>query len=439
VFALALAACGGGDDDADSAAGCSVSEQKSWLGGYMNDWYFWYDLSPRPNPEPFADVLSYFDALLYTGTSNTFPADRYSGSQSTESFNRFYGDGATLGYGLSVAALELDLDGRQPLYVRYVEPRSPAAGQGVQRGDRLISINNRPVSELITADDFSALTPAQAGDALDLVVTRGNGPERTLRLRAEVFNLTPVTGTDTFVSARGRRIGYVAVKDMISQVEPPLGDAFSRFGSFGVQDVVLDLRYNGGGLVSTSGLVASYISGQRGLGLRYASLLYNDKRQSSNQSFVFGNPTFSMGLPRVFVLMGRRTCSASEQLVNGLRGAGIEVVAVGETSCGKPVGFVPTSRCGRTYSVVNFESVNHRNEGRYFDGFAPTCPVAESFTAPQGRTGDPLLAAAVEAAETGVCPASAQGSARALALRPARERGVRRVDEGDGRPGMIAR
>ncbi len=439
VFALALAACGGGDDNTDSAASCSVSEQKSWLGSYMNDWYFWYELSPRPNPEPYTDVESYFEALLYTGTSSTFPRDRYSGSQSTESFNRFFGDGATLGYGLSVAGLELERDGSLPLYVRYVEPLSPAAAQGVQRGDQVLSLNGRAAADLIRADDLGALNPAQAGDTLDLVVVRGNGPERSLRLQAAVFNLTPVTGTTTFVSTGGRRIGYVAVKDMVSQAEAPMETAFARFKAERVQDVVLDLRYNGGGLVSTGGKLASYIAGQRGNGLNYASLLYNNKRSASNQSFAFSNQVSSVGLPRVFVLMGRRTCSASEQVINGLRGADIEVIAVGETSCGKPVGFVPTSRCGRTYSVVNFESVNRRNEGRYFDGFAPTCPVSESFTTPQGRAGDPLLAAAAEAADTGFCPTGAQGTARALALRPARERSVRRIDEGDGRPGMVPR
>jgi carboxyl-terminal processing protease len=72
---------------------------------------------------------------------------------------------------------------------------------------------------------------------------------------------------------------------------------------------------------------------------------------------------------------------------------GVQVLAVGDTTCGKPVGFLPTSACGQTYSVVNFESTNDRNEGRYFDGFDATCPVAEDFTAEQGGASDPLMAA----------------------------------------------
>jgi carboxyl-terminal processing protease len=440
ILAAALLAGCGGDDSESGPASCSATDQKAWLGSYMNDWYFWYAISPRPSPAGFADAETYFDALLYTGTSTTFPADRWSGRQSTESFNRFYGDGATLGYGVTVAGLELERDGTLPLYVRYIEPLSPAAAQGVARGDRVMSINGRDAGALIAADDFSALTPAQAGDSLTLVLRRA-GVDRSVTLNAAVFNLTPVQGARVFTSPGGRRIGYVLVKDMISQVLNPLDTAFASFRSQGVQDLVLDLRYNGGGLVSVAAQVSSYVAGQRGSGRRFASLLYNDKRQSNNQSISFSQPTQALGVPRVFVLMGRRTCSASEQVINGLRGAGVEVVAVGETSCGKPVGFNPTSNCGTTWSAVTFESVNHANEGRYFDGFAPTCAVPEVFTTPTGQTGDPLLDAAVRAADTGLCPQAGNAAAeraRALAARPARERAQRWLSEGDSRPAMLA-
>lgn len=447
LIPLLLAACGGDDDGGSTPAptACTLPEHKTWLGNYMNEWYFWYRLSPRPDASVYADVPSYFDALLYTGSSADFPSDRYSGSQPTESFNRFYGDGATLGFGLSVAALELDRDGTQPLFVRHIEPLSPAARAGVRRGDRVLTVNGRAVSELIAAEDFAALTPAEAGMSLDLTLRQG-GVDRSVNLRAEVFTLTPVSGTTVLTTAGGRRLGYVAVKDMVSQALAPLETAFARFRAEAVQDVVLDLRYNGGGLVSTGATLAAYVAGTRGSGLNYATLLYNDKRASSNnQSYAFTAQPSALSLPRVFVLMGRRTCSASEQLINGLRGAGVEVVAIGEASCGKPVGSLPTSACGSTYSVINFESVNHRNEGRYFDGFAPTCEVAEDFTAAAGSSADPLMAAARTAADTGLCPVvstSAAERASILSVRPAvRRPGApwRKVPEGDPSPGMIPR
>jgi hypothetical protein len=238
----------------------------------------------------------------------------------------------------------------------------------------------------------------------------------------------------------GRRLGYLTVKDMVSQALTPYDTAMASFQAAGVQDVVLDLRYNGGGLVSTGATLTSYLAGSRGTGLNYATLLFNDRHAASNSNYRFSNPAAALSLPRVIVLMGRRTCSASEQVINGLRGAGVQVVAIGETSCGKPVGFQPTAYCSQTYSAVNFESVNQRNEGRYFSGFAPTCAVAEDFTVPQGSTADPLMRAARTVADTGACPVTGVGQSFPQAARSdADVPRVRRLSEGDPQPGMIPR
>jgi carboxyl-terminal processing protease len=409
VLTLVLAACGGGGSDSGTSgppapsASCSVAEQKTWLADYSNEWYFWYRLSPRPNATTYDTAAAYFDALLYTGTDTAFPKDRWSRSESTESFNRFFGDGASLGWGVSVAGLEVTGQPSQPLLVRYIEAASPAAQQDVRRGDQVLAINGRLAADVIAADDFSALSANAAGDVLTLRLQRA-GVERTVSLTAAVFTLTPVPTSTVVTSPFGKRTGYLVVKDMVSQALAPMDAAFARFKADGVTELVLDLRYNGGGLVSTGGTLASYIAGLRGNARNYATLLYNDKRAATNnQSYAFSNPAASLGLPRVFVLMGRRTCSASEQVINGLRGAGVDVVAVGETTCGKPVGFLPASNCSRTYSMVNFESVNARNEGRYFNGLDATCPAREDFTQPLGSANEPLLGAALDYADNGFC------------------------------------
>jgi hypothetical protein len=439
AVAAGLAACGGGGggETVAPAASCSVADQKAWLASYMDDWYFWYRLSPRLAPDASPTVDAYFKALLYTGTDSRFPADRWSGYQSTESYNRFFGDGQTLGYGVSVAGLEVTGQPDAPLYVRYVEARSPAAAAGVQRGDEVLSINGRSSAELIAANDFGALTSTTAGQTLTLSLRR-NGSTRSVTVSSAIYALTPVPAVDAvFTTPGNRRLGYVLVKDMVSQATAPLEAAFARFRAQGVGTVVLDLRYNGGGLVSVGGTVASYVAGSTGAGRNYATLLYNDKRAgANNQSFAFTQPPSAITSTRVYVLTGERTCSASEQLINGLRGVGVEVVAIGDTTCGKPVGFVPASSCGNTYSVVNFESVNARNEGRYFDGLDASCPVAEDFTKPLGDRSEPLLNAALVHADTGACPRSGPAMARAQ-----RAQGTGRVllEEGDTPRQMVGR
>jgi hypothetical protein len=435
LFSLLLSACGGGGGGSESGSAslpltCSATDQKSWLASYMDDWYFWTAYSPKPAPGPYADALAYLAALRYTGTDSRFPADRWSYTQASDAYNSFFTDGTTLGYGLAVAGLELAKDGSKPLYVRYVDPGSPAAAAGIQRGDRITQIAGRTAADVVAADDFTALTASTPGQTLALTTTRAGSAQFSGLLTAASYSLAPVTGTAVQISPGGRKLGYLSVKDMVSQALSPADAAFAQFKAAGVADVVLDLRYNGGGLVSTGATLAGYIAGSRGAGLSYARLLFNDKHTASNSNFPFAVPGAALSLPRVFVLMGRRTCSASEQVINGLGGAGLNVVTIGETSCGKPVGFQPTTYCGTTYSIVNFESINQLGTGRYFDGFTPTCAVAEDFTAAQASSRDPLMAAAARYADGAGCPVAS--SAPAL---PAAQRST----EPGERQGMLAR
>jgi C-terminal processing protease CtpA/Prc len=351
------------------------------------------------------------------------------------SFDRFFGDGRTLGYGLFLAGLEISGQPDRPLKVRYVEPRSDAATRGVLRGDEVVSANGRTARDIVAADDFGVFTPADEGQVLDLVLRR-DGATRNVSLRASVYDLTPVSLARVVPSPQGRRMGYLHVKDMISQAEPALDAAFDSFRSAGVQDLVIDLRYNGGGLVSLANKLASYVTGSRHAGDTFVQLLFNDQRaRLDNTSYRLENPRHGLALSRVYVLAGQRTCSASELVVNGLRPY-VDVVMVGDTTCGKPVGFVPQERCGTVFSVVNFESVNARDQGRYFDGIQPTCDVADDLSHPLGDSSEALLAEARQHADSGRCSAPVSTAATRRALQGA---DTRRSGEPRERQGMLAR
>jgi carboxyl-terminal processing protease len=435
ALAALLAACGGGGGDAGDIedvappASCSTPDRQDFLARYFDAEYFWYRLSPpKPTPGSIATVDAYFDALLYQGgglipdgNGARWPADRYSGFQSTESYNRFFGDGQTLGYGLAVNGLEAVEQRASRLFVRYVEPASPAAAAGIVRGDEVISLNNQAVPALITANNFDVLTPAALGNPLTAVIRSAQGVQRNVALNAAIYTLTPVQNNKVVQSQGGRLMGYVTVKDMIDQVNASLTSAMQGFIGQGVREFVLDMRYNGGGFVRVGRNVASHISGAAANNQVFSRLLYNDKQQADNSNVLFGNPSNWAGVRKVYVLMGPRTCSASEQVINGLLGVGVNVVAVGSASCGKPVGFqARDDGCGTTYSVTNFESVNARNEGRYFNGFAPTCQVSEDLTRPAGDPNDPLLAAAAFHVDNNSCPAGTGKSD--LAFKQAQEK-----------------
>ncbi|WP_088284425.1 S41 family peptidase [Ideonella sp. A 288] len=442
----ALAACGGGGGPAGTpmlndptpvaADQCATGSRKAALREYFDDWYFWYGISPKPDPGNAASLLGYFDSLLYTGTDPAFPADRWSFVSSTDAFEQFFTEGQTLGYGVSVNGLEVSGRPDLPLLVRYVDPLSPAALAGVVRGDRIVSANGKPGADLIRSGDFSLLSPGAAGETLVLQLA-GAGGQRTVTLTAVDYALVPVTLARVVTSPQGRRVGYLLVKDMVSQAVQPATDAMAEFRTAGVTELVLDLRYNGGGLVSVGRDIASLIAGSRGAGRTYASLLYNDRKAAEfNTTYRFTDPPQGgLGLQRVYILVGERTCSASEQLANGLLGV-VDVVLVGGTTCGKPVGFNSVDDgCGATYSVVNFESVNAVNQGRYFDGLRPTCAATEDFAQALGTVAEPLLSVALSHADGGGCVAPAAGPrSRALSAT------LRRALAGEGqRPMMLPR
>ena len=125
----------------------------------------------------------------------------------------------------------------------------------------------------------------------------------------------------------------------------------------------------------------------------------------------------SLDLPRVFVLTGRGTCSASESVINALRGVDVEVIQIGGTTCGKPYGFYPADNCGTTYFSIQFRGNNDKGFGDYADGFSPGnvtapagtsvpgCVVGDDFTRPLGDAGEGRLAAALEYRASGACPA----------------------------------
>ena len=418
-FGLALSSCGGGVDVGIDTGGesltCSATDQQTWLADYFASDYLWNATSPY-FPTQTGDPATYFNALLYTGGDPSFPAgvtDIYSSFTTDDAFNRFYVDGQELGYGVFVDGLEVQGTSGQPLVVRFVDPNSPAAAAGVARGDQVTAVNGVAAATVIAGNDYSAFSSATAGQTLTLDTHNAAG-DHHLVLTSAVYTLSPVTNVSTFTSPGGRTMGYMVVKDMIDQIQSPIDAAFGQFKAAGVQDVVIDLRYNAGGLVADGEILASYPAGPATDGKVYENLYFNANLSGVDDSlYTFDHYGNALGLTRVYVLTGPRTCSAAEQLVNGLSPY-VSVVTVGDTTCGKPVGATPVSNCGTTYSAMTFQVANANNEGQYFDGLAPTCQVAEDFGKALGASDEPLLAAAASHADSGVCPAPTLARTNAL-------------------------
>jgi hypothetical protein len=203
-----------------------------------------------------------------------------------------------------------------------------------------------------------------------------------------------------------------------------------------VTDLVLDMRYNGGGYLYIASELAYMIAGPaRTAGKTFEKLNYNAKRTTDNARAPYpfqATSTANAALPtldlaRVYVLTTAETCSASESVINSLRGVDVDVRQIGSKSCGKPYGFAAQDNCGISYFPIEFQGVNAKGFGDYADGFIPNgsgttgiagCVASDDFTQPLGSPGEGLLKAALDYRASGACPAVsvAQESAQSLGV-----------------------
>jgi hypothetical protein len=250
----------------------------------------------------------------------------------------------------------------------------------------------------------------------------------------------PVPYVSTLVSGAGRKVGYVLFNEHKQGAQDALITAFTGLKSQAIQDLVLDLRYNPGGFLYVAQAAAAMVAGPSIEGKVFESLSYSAKRtaDSARDTFYFstrvvtaettypaGTALPQLDLPRVYVLTSQYTCSASESIVNSLRGIGIQVILVGDRTCGKPYGFHRKDNCGQAYFPIEFKVTNAAGFGDYTSGFPVQCRVAENPLTGLGQLNEPLLAAALTHIDTNACPV---GTASGVLFEPAYRSPLERAD-----------
>ncbi|WP_067279395.1 S41 family peptidase [Mitsuaria sp. 7] len=443
----------------------SLSTEKSWIRAYLDEAYLWREDVPAINASAAAysgsDVKTalnaYFEDLLSPAlTASGKRKDQFSFVMSTREWNALSQGGVEVGYGI-----EWSMKSPTPprgLRVAFVEPGSVADVAGVRRGDTLVTADGAAadVADAAGVNTLNAaLFPDAAGASHRLVLTSNAGLPRDVTLAAGNVTKTPVPTSQVLTATDGAKVGYMVFNDHILTAEAQLITAMRSFSANGVSDLVVDLRYNGGGYLFIASELAYMIAGGTATsGKTFEQLRYNSKRTSETNSADSKTPFYSescllsgnncssqqplpaLNLKRVFVLAQSGTCSASEALINGLRGVDVEVVLVGGTTCGKPYGFTAKDNCGYSYFPIEFVGTNNKGFGEYADGFVPAgagatgvkgCQVADDFNHALGDTSEAMLAAALQYRANGTCPAavpSEAGRARALGMRATGEDAV---------------
>ena len=386
---LALSACGGsggdgGDDplaandgdansliDVSDSTQCNAPTQKQWAYEAMQDYYVYYDQVPVIDPQVFESTDDVVRSVRFE------ERDKFSNaSDATESAlqiaqGREFGLGYRWGY---------DNDGVPRLARIFTD--SPFGRAGLERGDIILSVDGFGWTDNELSDGFGdrvAGTPDNPSTASWSFEKRDSGQVITIDVTAAEYQINTVVERTVFTNAAlNQRVGYLAFDRFLRPSEAELDSAFAFFQEQDLTEFILDLRYNGGGLVDVAARLATLIAGSAREGQMIYQYLYNDKYANNNYSLEFKGGFEDLGLSRVVILTTDRTASSSEIVISGLQPY-TEVVTIGTRTLGKSQISSPNDRCGERLNILEAEGFNSAGIS-VRDGIPATCFAEDDLT-----------------------------------------------------------
>ena len=438
----------------------TATDENNYLRSWTHQLYLWFDQVPDLDPSLYTTV-AYFPMLKTSATTASgAEVDKFHFTYATSVWESLEEQGVQAGYGVTFDSVSSKPP--REIVVSYVDPNATGQAATLARGAVVQSVDGVDINDDTQAgvDVLNAgLQPTAVGESHTMVVLdAGAATPRTVTLISANVTETPVPVVTTLTSG-GAKVGYIHFTSHIATAESELISAFTSLKSQGVSDLVLDIRYNGGGLLDIASEVAFMIAGPTPTtGHTFELQQFNSQYPTTNPvvggaitptlfhatsqgfSVASGQALPSLNLARVFVLTGPGTCSASESIINSLRGINVQVIQIGSTTCGKPYGFYPQDNCGTTYFSIEFRGVNDQSFGDYTDGFSPAntvipagvpvpgCSVADDFNHALGDPNEGQLSAALAYRAGGSCSVPPTGSGilgQKEALRPGLELTVR--------------
>jgi carboxyl-terminal processing protease len=420
-LAALLSGCGGGGGSSNPpnnpggsgppppAATCSLRDRQDWAAAQIREWYFFPDTLPASlDPAPYNSVTAYIDAL--TATARAQGRDRFfTYITSIAEENAFIQQGASAGFGVRLAINTA----QRRLFITEAFEGAPALAAGLDRGTEILAIgtssaNLRTVDSIIASEGSAGITnalgPSTAGTTRLLRVTDAGGTREVSVTKAD-FDLLPVSTRygARIIDDAGRRVGYINLRTFIGTADTALRNAFAQFRAEGITEIIVDFRYNGGGLVRIADLMGDLLGGNRAASDVFSYTVFRASKSSLNETRNFQQQPQSVSSIRIAFIGTGSTASASELVINAfIPYLNNNVALIGANTFGKPVGQIAIDRaaCDDRLRIVAFATQNAARQGDYYNGLAgvmpATCQAGDDISRPLGDPQEASIASALD-------------------------------------------
>jgi carboxyl-terminal processing protease len=443
-LSLVLAACGGGGESsspptvinptptptpAPTSSACGLRAQQDFADAVLNEWYLFPDLLAPANPANFNSVQSFLDARVAPARAQN--RDRFfTFATSIAEENALIQQGSSAGFGIRLAFNT----GTSQVFVVEAYEGANGLAAGIDRGTELLAIgtsasNLQTVSSLMASGGpqavVNALGPSDPGVTRVLRFRPLGGAIIDRTVTKTDFALDPISDRygSLILNDNGKSVGYLNLRTfIIANATPQLRTAFGEFRNAGVSELIIDLRYNGGGLVSVADVMGDLLAGQGRVGQVWSRTVLRPSKSSENTTQLLWAEPNAINPMRIAFITTNASASASELVINSmLPYAGSNLALVGGNTSGKPVGqfAFDLTACDLRIRAVTFQTVNSLNQGDYFNGLATivpnTCRAGDDITRPFGDPQEASIAASLDFLAGRSCTPITSGGADGIA------------------------
>ncbi len=354
-FLLLLGGVWGCGNSNHHTATCDLHYRKQFVYAFLKDGYYWADEVPRG-----IDVSRFDDESdLLEHLKN--PKDRFSFIIKKNVYDDLFVSDTAQDFGY----MNYPLEDSNRSVVLFVYPNSPADRAGIKRSDLLMPIAYLDHNKSVLFDVLS-----------------NDGSQREVTLRSGSYVKKEVANAKIF-DQNGTKIGYFVLNSFIGQhINDSLDQLFGEFKRNGVSELIVDLRYNGGGNLDIAKHLATLIGGEHVYGHVFEYFRFNQKYSNQNETSYFEKPSQTpnaLNLDRVIFITTNNTASASESVISTLRAQEnhIDVVIVGDRTYGKPYSMYPVPYCDYVFFPIMMKNFNSDFAEDYDEGFTPTCKAPD--------------------------------------------------------------